>query len=328
MRRREFITLVGSAAAWPLTVHAQQLETTRRIGVLMNTASDDRLSEAGLAAFNQALQKLGWTVGRQVQIDTRWAENNEDLDRKYAAELIALRPDVFLASGSLSVAALKRVTRTVPVVFVGVADPEGGGFVDSLSRPGGNVTGFMLYEYSFSGKWLELLKEIVPNLTRAAVLRDSLNRSGIGEFAAIQSMGRSLGVELRAVDIRDSDETERALAAFARFPNAGLVVTPSATVSVYRQAIISLAAQHKLPAVYGQRFNVTAGGLISYGPDRVDLFRRAAEYVDRILKGEKPSDMPVQAPTKFELIINHKTAKALGLTIPPSLLARADEVIE
>jgi putative ABC transport system substrate-binding protein len=254
-------------------------------------------------------------------------ENNEDLDRKYAAELIALEPDVFLAYGSLSVAALKRVTGTVPIVFVGVADPEGGGFVDSLSRPGGNVTGFMLYEYSFSGKWLELLEEIVPNLTRAAVLRDSLNRSGIGEFAAIQSVSRSLGIELRPVDTRDADEIERTLAAFARTPNVGMVVTPSTTVAVYR-TIIALAARYKLPAVYGYRRDVTAGGLISYGPDRVDLFRRAAEYVDRILKGEKPSDMPVQAPTKFELVINLKTAKALGLTIPPAVLIRADEVIE
>jgi putative tryptophan/tyrosine transport system substrate-binding protein len=328
MRRREFITLVGSSAVWPLVARAQQPETMRRIGVLMNAASDDRDGQAGLAAFNQALQKLGWTAGRQVQIDTRWGENNEDLDRRYAAELIALRPDVFLASGSLSVAALKRVTGTVPVVFVNVADPEGGGFVESLSRPGGNVTGFMLYEYSFSGKWLELLKEIVPNLARAAVLRDSVNRSGIGQFAAIQSAARPLGVELRPVDTRDNNEIERTLAAFARSPNVGLVVTPSATVAVYRHAVITLAARFKLPAVYGFRRNVTDGGLISYGPDRIDLFRRAAEYVDRILKGEKPTDMPVQAPTKFELVINLKTARALGLTVPPALLARADEVIE
>jgi putative ABC transport system substrate-binding protein len=328
MRRREFITLVGSSAVWPLVARAQQPESMRRIGVLVNTASDDREGQAGLAAFSQALQKLGWTAGRQVQIDTRWGENNEDLDRRYAAELIALRPDVFFASGSLSVAALKRVAGTVPIVFVGVADPEGGGFVESLSRPGGNVTGFMLYEYSFSAKWLELLKEIVPNLARAAVLRDSVNRSGIGQFAAIQSAARPLGVELRPVDTRDKDEIERTIAAFARSPNVGLVVTPSATVSVYRHAIITLAARYKLPAVYGFRRNVTDGGLISYGPDRVDLFRRASEYVDRILKGEKPSEMPVQAPTKFELVINLKTARALGLTVPPALLARADEVIE
>jgi putative tryptophan/tyrosine transport system substrate-binding protein len=326
MRRRAFITLVGGGVAtWPLVTRAQQAERVRRIGVLMNTAPEE--SQAGVAAFKQAFQKLSLTVGRNVQIDIRWGENNEDLDRKYAAELIALEPDVFLAYGSLSVAALKRVTGTVPIVFVGVADPEGGGFVDSLSRPGGNVTGFMLYEYSFSGKWLELLKEIVPNLTRAAVLRDSLNRSGIGEFAAIQSVSRSLGIELRPVDTRDADEIERTLAAFARTPNVGMVVTPSATVAVYR-TIIALAARYKLPAVYGYRRDVTAGGLISYGPDRVDLFRRAAEYIDRILKGEKPSDMPVQAPTKFELVINLKTAKALGLTIPPAVLTRADEVIE
>ena len=327
MRRREFIAFLGGAAvAWPVTGRAQQAERVRRIGVPTNTAPEE--GQAGVAAFKQAFQKLSLTVGRNVQIDIRWGENNEDLDRKYAAELIALEPDVFLASGSLSVAALKRVTGTVPIVFVGVADPEGGGFVDSLSRPGGNVTGFMLYEYSFSGKWLELLKEIVPNLTRAAVLRDSLNRSGIGEFAAIQSVSRSLGIELRPVDTRAADEIERTLAAFARTPNVGMVVTPSATVAVYRHAIIALAARYKLPAVYGYRLNVTAGGLISYGPDRVDLFRRAAEYVDRILKGEKPSDMPVQAPTKFELVINLKTAKALGLTIPPGVLTRADEVIE
>jgi putative tryptophan/tyrosine transport system substrate-binding protein len=326
MRRRAFITLVGGGVAtWPLVTRAQQAERVRRIGVLTNTAPEE--SQAAVAAFKQAFQKLSLTVGRNVQIDIRWGENNEDLDRKYAAELIALEPDVFLAYGSLSVAALKRVTGTVPIVFVGVADPEGGGFVDSLSRPGGNVTGFMLYEYSFSGKWLELLKEIVPNLTRAAVLRDSLNRSGIGEFAAIQSVSRSLGIELRPVDTRDADEIERTLAAFARTPNVGMVVTPSATVAVYR-TIIALAARYKLPAVYGYRRDVTAGGLISYGPDRVDLFRRAAEYVDRILKGEKPSDMPVQAPTKFELVINLKTAKALGLTIPPAVLTRADEVIE
>jgi|SRR5262245_61424820 len=328
MRRREFVTLVGSSAVWPLVARAQQSETVRRIGVLMNAASNDREAQAGLAAFSQALQKLGWTAGHQVQIDTRWGENNEDLDRRYAAELIALRPDVFFASGSLSVAALKRVTGTVPIVFTSVADPEGGGFVESLSRPGGNVTGFMTYEYSFSGKWLELLKEIVPNLARAAVLRDSANRSGIGQFAAIQSVAPSLGVELRAIDTRDAGEIERTLAAFSRSPNVGLVVTPSATVSVDRHAIITLAARYKLPAVYGFRRNVTDGGLISYGPDRVDLFRRAAEYVDRILKGEKPSDMPVQAPTKFELVINLKTARALGLTVPPALLARADEVIE
>ena len=328
MRRREFVTFLGGAAAWPLTALAQQSEQVRRIGVLMNTAADDREGQAGVAAFQQALQQLGWTVGRNVQIDIRWGENNGDLDRKYATELVALAPDVILASGSPSVTALQHVTRTMPIVFVRVSDPVGGGFVDSLARPGGNATGFMLFEYSLSGKWLELLKQIVPQLTRAAVLRDSANRAGIGEFAAIQSVAPSLGVELRPVDTRDAGEIERALAAFARDPNGGMIVTPSASVSVYRDTIIALAARLKLPAVYGFRLNVMDGGLISYGPDRIDQFRRAAEYVDRILKGEKPADLPVQAPTKYEVVINLKTAKALGLTMPPSVLARADEVIE
>jgi putative ABC transport system substrate-binding protein len=329
MRRREFISLLSCAvAAWPVAARAQQSEQMHRIGVLLNTTPDDPDGQAGVAAFNQALQQLGWTVGRQVRIDTRWGQNDEDLDRKYAADLVALGPDVFLASGSLSVAALKRVTRTVPIVFVNVADPVGGGFVDSLARPGSNVTGFMLYEYSFSGKWLELLKEIVPHLARAAVLRDSNNRAGIGQFAAIQSVAPSLGVELRPVDTNDAGDIERTLAAFARSPNVGLVVTPSAAVAARRHAIVTLAARYKLPAVYGFRPAVVAGGLISYGPNRIDPFRRAAEYVDRILKGEKPNDMPVQAPTKYELVINLKTAKALGLTISPSVLARADEVIE
>ena len=329
MRRREFISLLGGAvAAWPVAARAQQAEQMRRIGMLLNATADDPDGQAGIAAFNQALQQLDWAIGHQVRIDTRWGQNDEDLDRKYAAELVALAPDVFLASGSLSVAALKRVTRTVPIVFVNVADPVGGGFVDSLARPGGNITGFMLYEYSFGAKWLELLKEIVPHLTRAAVLRDSANRAGIGQFAAIQSAAPSLGVELRPVDTSDAGEIERTLAAFARAPNVGLVVTPSATVAVRRHGIATLAARYKLPTVYGTRVAVVAGGLISYGPNRIDPFRRAAKYVDRILKGEKPSDMPVQAPTKYELVINLRTAKALGLTIPSSVLARADEVIE
>jgi len=330
MRRREFIAVFGFAAAtWPLRLSAQQAERVRRIAVLMNTAAADTDGQGGVAAFTQSLEKLGWAVGRQVQIDIRWGQNNEDLDRKYAAELVALAPDVFLAGGSLSVAALKRVARSVPIVFVSVADPVGGGFVDNLARPGGNVTGFMLYEYSFSGKWLELLKEIVPRLTRAAVLRDSNNRAGIGEFAAIQSMAPSLGVELRAIEVTDGDDIERTLAAFARFPDVGLVVTPSATVVADRlRAIVTSAARYKLPAVYGFRLPVISGGLISYGPNRVDPYQHAAEYVDRILKGENPADMPVQAPTKYDLVINLKTAKALGLTMPPSLLARAEEVIE
>ncbi len=329
MRRRDFITLLcGAPAAWPIAVRAQQSEQMRRIGVLMNTAADDREGQEGVAAFHQVLQQSGWAVGRNVQIDIRWGENNGDLDRKYATELVALAPDVILASGSPSVTALQHVSRTVPIVFVRVSDPVGGGFVDSLARPGGNATGFMLFEYSFAGKWLELLKQIVPRLTRAAVLRDSANRAGIGEFAAIQSVAPSLGVELRPVDTRDAGEIERILAAYARSPNGGLIVTPSASVSVYRDAIITLAARYKLPAVYGFRYNVIDGGLVSYGPNRVDQFRRAAEYVDRILKGENPSELPVQAPAKYELVINLKTAKALGMTLPPTLLTRADEVIE
>jgi putative ABC transport system substrate-binding protein len=329
MRRRDFIELIiGIAAVWPLTGHAQQSGEMRRIGVLMNTAADDREGQEGVAAFQQDLQRLGWTIGRNVQIDIRWGENNGDLDRKYATELLALAPDVILASGSPSITALQHLTRTVPIVFVRVSDPVGGGFVDSLDRPGGNATGFMLFEYSFAGKWLELLKQIVPRLTRASVLRDSTNRAGIGEFAAIQSVAPSLGVELRPVDIRDAGEIERILAAYARSPNGGLIVTPSASVSVYRDAIITLAARYKLPAVYGFRYNVIDGGLISYGPNRVDQFRRAAEYVDRILNGAKPDELPVQAPAKYETVINLKTAKALGLTLPPSLLATADEVID
>ncbi len=329
MMRREFIKIIsGAGVAWPLAADAQQSEQMRRIGVLMNTAADDREGQDGVAAFHQVLQQLGWTVGRNAQIDIRWGENNGDLDRKYATELVALAPDVILASGSPSVTALQYVTRTVPIVFVRVSDPVGGGFVDSLDRPGGNATGFMLFEYSFAGKWLELLKQIVPRLTRAAVLRDSANRAGIGEFAAIQSVAPSLGVELRPVDTRDAGEIERILAAYARSPNGGLIVTPSASVSVYHDAIISLAARYRLPAVYGFRYNVIDGGLISYGPNRVDQFRRAAEYVDRILKGAKPAELPVQAPAKYETVINLKTAKALGLDVPSSLLARADEVIE
>jgi putative ABC transport system substrate-binding protein len=329
MNRREVIAgLGGAAVAWPVLARAQQSDVVRRIGVLMNTAADDREGQAGLAAFHQVLKQMGWSVGRDVQIDIRWGENNGDLDHRYATELVALAPGVILASGSPSVAALQHVTRTVPIVFVRVSDPVGGGFVDSLSQPGTNATGFMLFEYSFSSKWLELLKQIVPRLTQVAVLRDATNRAGIGEFAAIQSAAPSLGVELRPIDTRDAAEIERTLAAFARSPNRGLIVTPSASVSVYRDAIIALAARYKLPAVYGFSFNVVDGGLISYGPNRIDQFRRAAEYVDRILKGAKPANLPVQAPTKYELVINLKAAKALDVTMPPSLLASADEVIE
>jgi putative ABC transport system substrate-binding protein len=328
MRRREFMALLGSTAvAWPLAARAQQPEM-RRIGVLMNVAADDPEGQTGVAAFQQVLQQLGWSDGRNMRVDTRWGANDIDLDRRYASELAALAPEVIVANGTLSVAALRHATRTLPIVFVGVSDPVGAGFVDTLARPGGNVTGFMIFEYSLSGKWMELLKQIAPRLTRAAVLRDPANPAGIAQFGAIQSAAQSLGVEVSPVSVRDAGEIERAVAAFARPVNGGLIVTPSASVSVHHNLIISLAARHELPAVYSNRSNVIGGGLISYGPDLVDQFRRAAGYVDRILKGEKPADLPVQAPTKFELVINLKTAKALGITVPPALLARADEVIE
>jgi putative ABC transport system substrate-binding protein len=329
MRRRDFITLMGGAAAtWPLAARAQQSEQMRRIAVLMNAAADDSEGQAGVAAFRQVLQQLGWSDGRNVRIDIRWSENDVDRDRRYAAELAALTPDVVLASGTLSVAAFQHFTRTLPMVFVRVSDPVGAGFVDSLARPGGNTTGFMLFEYSLSGKWLELLRQIAPSLTRAAILRDPANPAGIAQFGAIQAAAQSLGMEVSPISVRDAGDIERAVAGFARSPNGGLIVTPSAGVSIHRDLIITLAARHKLPAVYAHGANVVAGGLISYAPDEIDQFRRAAGYVDRILKGEKPADLPVQAPTKYELIVNLKTAKALGLNIPPSVLARADEVIE
>jgi putative ABC transport system substrate-binding protein len=329
MKRRDFISLLGCAAAsWPLAARAQQPEPMRRIGVLMNRSADDAEGQAFVAAFQQAMQQLGWSDGRNVRIDARWGANDPDRDRKYAAEFVALAPDVMLASGTLSAAALQHVTRTLPIVFVNVADPVGAGLVDTLARPAGNVTGFMNFEYSLSGKWLELLKQIAPSVRRAAILRDSGTPAGIGQFSAIQGVAQSLGVEVSPVGISDAGEMEHAVAAFAHSANAGLVVTASAGTSVHRDLIITLAAQYKLPAVYSDRFNVNSGGLISYGPDRIDQFRRAAGYVDRILKGEKPADLPVQAPTKYELIVNLKTAKALGLNIAPSVLARADEVIE
>ena len=328
MKRREFITLMGGAAAWPLAARAQQPERMRRIGVLMTTAADDPEGQARLAAFVQGLQQLGWTDGRNMRIDTRWAGGNADDIRRHAAELVALAPDVILAPGSATVGPLLQATRTVPIVFVHVPDPVGAGFVDSLARPGGNVTGFIFLEYATSGKWLELLKQVAPSVTRAAVIRDAALTSGTGRFGAIQSAAPSLGVEVSPVNVRDAGEIERVVAAFARTPNGGLIVTAGALSSVHRDLIITLAARHRLPAVYGNRHFVTAGGLISYGPDLIDQYRRAAGYVDRILKGEKPADLPVQAPTKFELVINIKTAKALGLEVPPTLLARADEVIE
>jgi putative ABC transport system substrate-binding protein len=328
MQRREFITLLGGAAvAWPLAAHAQQGERVRRIGVLLSSA-DDQEGQARIAAFLQALQQLGWIDGRNVRIDTRWPAGNADDARKYAAELVALAPDVILSTGSANIALMLQATRTVPIVFVLVPDPVGAGFVDSLSRPGGNATGFTPFEFGMSAKWLELLKEIAPGVTRAAVLRDAATTAGIGQFGAIQSMAPSLGIEVSPVNVRDAGEIERTITAFARQPNSGLIVLSSATAIAHRDLIITLAARHKLPAIYFARYFVTGGGLISYGVDTIDPHRQAAGYVDRILKGEKPADLPVQASDKFELVINLKTAKALKLDIPPTLLARADEVIE
>jgi putative tryptophan/tyrosine transport system substrate-binding protein len=326
--RREFITLLGgAAAAWPLATWAQD-NRMRRIGVLMNLASDDAEGQARLAAFHQGLQQLGWTVGRNVQIDYRWGAGDADRIRKFAAELVALAPDVILSTGSPSAAALQQATRTVPIVFVTVVDPVSSGFVDSLARPGGNITGFSLYEYSISGKWLELLKEIAPGITRAAVIRDPALTAGGGQLGVIQAVAPSVGAEVIPVNVRDAGEIERAITAFARSPNGGLIVTGSTLAAIHRDLIVTLAARHKLPAVYFQRYFVVAGGLISYGSGLVDQYRDAAGYVDRILKGEKPADLPVQAPTKYELVINLKTAKTLGLEVPHTLLARADEVIE
>jgi len=328
MRRREFIVVIGGAAAWPLAARAQQPERMRRIGVLMALPANDAEGQARVAAFLQGLQELGWSVGRNVIVDFRWSAGNSADARKYAAELVALGPDVILAYSSSAVASLQQVTSTVPIVFAVVADPVGAGYVESLARPGGNITGFTVFDYSMSGKWLQLLKEIAPGVTRVAVFRDPSIAAGPGLFAVIQAVAPSLGVELRPVDVRDEGEIERALALFAQNPNSGLIVTGSPQATSHRDFIIALAARHRLPAVYFGRYWAAGGGLISYGPDFLDQFRRAAGYVDRILKGEKPADMPVQAPTKFDLVINLKTAKALGLTVPPSLLARADEVIE
>jgi putative ABC transport system substrate-binding protein len=329
MRRRDFIVrLGGTAATWPLAARAQQTRQMRRIAVLMVLGADDPEGQARVAAFAQGLQQLGWSVGQNVQIDYRWASVDAEELRKYAAELVALKPDVILAHSSSAVAQLLQATRTVPIVFTNVADPVGAGYVDGLARPGGNATGFTVFEYAMGGKWLELLKEIAPHVTRAAVVRDSTIAAGPAEFGAIQAVAPSLGVELRPVDIRDASEMERAITMFAGSPNGGLIVTGSAAATIHRQLIVALAARHQLPAVYYTRYFVTGGGLISYGPDYVDQYRRAAAYVDRILKGEKPADLPVQAPTKYQTVINLKTAKAQGLTVPPALLARADEVIE
>jgi len=329
MRRREFISLVGGAmAAWPFTARAQQGDRIRRIGVLQGTLAEDSESKVRRAAFEQALQKLGWTVGRNVRIDYRFGGGDGAIIRRLAEELVALAPDVIVSTGSFSTGALLRATHNVPVVFAIVPDPVGSGFADSLAQPGGNATGFMQFEYGLSGKWLELLREIAPSIKRAMVLWDPAITAGIGQFAIIQSVATSAGVDVRPAKLVDAGEIERAITTFARSPNGGLIVTASALAVVHRDLIIALAARHKLPAIYFERFFVAAGGLISYGANFVDQYRRAAGYVDRILKGEKPADLPVQAPTKYELVINLKTGKALGLTIPPAVLARADEVIE
>jgi putative tryptophan/tyrosine transport system substrate-binding protein len=329
IKRREFITLLGGAvAAWPLAARGQQGERVRRVGVLSTLPADDPEATARTDAFLQTLKELGWSEARNVRIDIRWGAGDSERIRKYVAELIALKPDVMLATGASSVGPLQRATRTVPIVFVQVTDPVGAGLVESLARPGGNATGFALFEYSTSGKWLELLKQIAPGVTRVAVLRDQASQTGLGQFAAIQSAAPPLGIELRPVGVRDAGEIERGITALAQTSNGGLIATTGAYVLVHREPILALAARHRLPAVYPYRSLVTDGGLISYAPDTIDPYRRAAGYVDRILKGEKPSDLPVQQPTKFEIVINLKTAKALGLDVPATVLARADEVIE
>ena len=329
IKRREFIALIGGAAvAWPLAAGAQQGERVRRIAVLMPGAADDPEYQARMTAFLQGLAQLGWLDGRNARIDIRWTAGDADRIRKYAAELVALAPDVILAPASAVTGPLLQATRTIPIVFTTVADPVGAGFVESLARPGGNATGFALHEYTLSGKWLELLKEIAPGVTRAAVLRDPTVGSGTGQYAIIQAVAQSLGVELRPMDVRDPGEIERAIVAFAQVPNGGLINAGAPSAGIHRNLVITLAARHRLPAVYALPYIARTGGLIAYGPNLVDQYRRAADYVDRILKGEKPADLPVQAPTKYDLVINLKTARALGLEVPATLLARADEVIE
>jgi putative ABC transport system substrate-binding protein len=328
MRRREFISLLGGATAWPLAARAQQRERMRRVGVLTPFPADDAEGQARLTAFAQALQQAGWTLGQNLRLDYRWGDGKPNTMSKYAAELVTLAPDVILASSSAALAPLLEATRTVPIVFAGVGDPVAAGYVESLARPGGNATGFTLYEYSLGGKWLELFKEIAPRVTRVAVFRDTSIAAGPGQFGTVQALAPSLGMELRPIDVRDAGAIERAIAAFAQGSNGGLIVFGSPGATIHRNLIIALAAKHRLPAVYSTRYFAASGGLISYGPDFLDQHRRAAGYVDRILKGEKPADLPVQQPTKYELVINLKTAKALGLEVPPTLLARADEVIE
>ena len=329
MRRREFITLLGGAtASWPLAARAQQPEPMRRVGVLMQTAEGDAESKIQVAEFLRELRKLGWVVGRNVKLDTRWAGGDSDRIRKYAAELVALAPDLVLASGGTVVGALQQASRTVPIVFVNVTDPIGRGYVASLAEPGGNATGFTSFEFGIGGKWLELLKQIAPGVTRVAVLRDPVITAGMGYLAAIHALAPSFGVEVSPVDVRVKGDIERAIAAFARTPNGGLIVTPDPAAIAHRELIIALASQYGLPAIYPFRYFVAEGGLISYGPNAIEQFRRAASYADRILKGEKPGSLPVQAPTKFELAISLKTAKALDLAVPQTLVSRADELIE
>jgi ABC-type uncharacterized transport system substrate-binding protein len=328
MKRRQFITLLGgAAAAWPLPARPQQPEPMRRIGVLVSVG-DDPESRGRIAAFVQGLHDLGRIEGRNIRIDTRWGDGDPDRFRQHATELVALAPEVILVSGGSGMGPMLQATRTVPIVFVQVTDPVGAGFVNSLARPGGNATGFTHFEYGISAKWLELLKQIAPKVTRAAVLRDPAIASGVGQFAVIQSVAPQLGVELTPVQVRDAGEIERGVTSFALGPNGGMIVTASALAVVHRDLIIALAARHRLPAIFPFRFHATGGGLMSYGPDTIEPHRRAASYVDRILKGEKPADLPVQAPTKYEFVINLKTTKALGLAVPPTLLATADEVIE
>jgi putative ABC transport system substrate-binding protein len=329
MRRREFITLLGGAAAWPIAARAQQAGRARRIGVLSTVSADDSESQVRMAAFHQGLQETGWVVGRNLRVDYRWSgAGDAEQVRQYANELIALKPEVILAVTTSAVGALQQATRTTPIVFVQVSDAVGAGFVESLARPGGNTTGFTLFEFGLSAKWPELLKEIAPNVTRALVLREPTLTSGIAQFAVMQSAGPLLGVELSPVGVSGASEIERAVAAMAQRSNGGLIVLPGSLTLLHRKLIITLAAQYRLPAVYPFRYHINDGGLISYGPDTIEQYRRAGGYIDRILKGEKPADLPVQAPTKYELVINLRTAKALGLDVPPTLLARADEIIE
>ena len=328
MRRRDFITLVGAAAACPLTARAQQPERMRRVGLLLSDAAEDSEGKARLAAFVQTLQQLGWTDGINVLIDTRWGAADTGRYSRHATELVALAPDVIVGTATPTVAALQQATRTVPIVFANVVDPVGAGFVANLAHPGGNITGFALFEYGISGKWLALLKEMAPNVTRAAVLRDPSTAAGAGQLGAIQAIAPSLDIELTPLDVRDESELEGAVALFARKPNGGIIVTASANARVNRQQVTALIARHRLPAVYAFPYFANVGGLMCYGPNSIQQFRFAADYVNRILKGEKPADLPVQAPAQYELVINLKTAKALGLTVPPSLLARVDAVIE